>query len=405
MALPRTSPLRWIDPIAASTVADTWRPSEVRAALAWVVGDAPEENEDAVPLRRVAQLLASLPVRGEARIVALAEVSRQLSRQLPAQQARVGLPPRVWEALLRRRGHGPPTSERCWVGARQREGFAPDGARCDGATEWWADARRPGASYAERLWAWGTLEGEALPRAAWQVVDGAFAPTRALSGLAEALDDPPRITAGPGLLVACLLDAVWTLTRGASLTHRDAAALWGGFFLPVLAPAHVISVPPHEPRAVPPDYAVQLAFHLLHPRAQVALRLLDRVATWVDAGDEAAVHAATGVAEGDALTELLGRVARSALARDAAERWDSGLGFRLLRRILRALQDAPDAAGAIDAALHGAPGDPSPIGPLAERLREAFGTALTQVDRRAPGAATSQLVDLVLLRWSDPSFL
>lgn len=363
-------------------------PEGARRALAWVTSD--EGPAEPVAHRAVYALLAPLAPGADARIGALTRLASDVNGSPVAPGLRIGLPPRLADALLRRAGKTP-TVARTWIGDRRAEGLPHDGVTGEG-TEWWGDPRGPGATYADRLCAWGTVDADVLPRAAWRW-DGAFVPTDALRAVATAM----HVARGPGHLLAAVADAVRTMA--ADLSQRDAAALWGGWFLPLLAPTLRVAGPPGDPLDVPPEYAVQLAFHVLHPRARAAVVVLDRLATWADSGDLAALGAVLGEPVADpaaAVRRLLAPVARTALARHAAVDWDAGLGFRLLRRVLRALGDAADPAAAIDAELH-----PN----LADRLREAFGTALAAADPSTPGAATSQLVDLVLIRWADPDFL
>lgn len=389
--------MRWLDHSPTPYATAPPSPKAAREAFLWVtegVGEPP-----LVAYRAVADLLAGLPMRATERDTALLELVATLSSDAP--EAWIGLPPRVWENLLTRASIPAPAVAHRWIGDREAEGTWHDGVTSVGGTEWWADPRRIGACYGDRLWAWGTVQGRELPRCGWN----GQTPNPVLKALVDRVSPRPLIDRGPAHLLACVAEGCWQLSRDRSLTHRDAAALWGGYFLPLLAPALPVSKPPADAMAVPPDYALQLGFHLLHPRARVAVLLMDQVATWADSGDLQALSGVLGdevTSPDDAVARLLEPVARAALARRAAAGWDGGIGFRLLRRVLRAIDEAGDRARAVDDAFHG---HGAPVGPLADRLREAFGTALTYADRPKKGAATHMLVDLVFLRWTDPDFL
>jgi len=339
------------------------------------------------------EILDALPTDRADRLRVVNALGDRLNQLPPPPGARVTLPPRFRSALLAHLNRAEPRLENRWMPGRQEDGFPRDGVGNRDASEWWGDARQPGSVYGERLWAWGSVSGPGL---GWRWEEG-FHPTDALGAFAAKYAGIQR---GPGFLLACTLDAIAELVGEVSLTHRDAAALWGGFVLPLLAPPLVVERPDVAPDTA--DFERQLAFRLLHPSARAALCVMDQLATWGDAGDVSALSVVIGEPVSDpavAVGELIGRIGRAALRRDAADRWDGGLGFRLVRRVIREIDAAPDQAGAIDTALHGRDTPDAMPGPLATRLREAFGTALTAAESKSPGAATLQLVDLIWLRW------
>jgi hypothetical protein len=309
----------------------------------------------------------------------------------------VGLPPRLWTRWGRDDGAVPMVRGGRVVGASHGEHH-----------EVWGDGRAPGAAYAKRLWGWGTVDLRPAARAAWTAEAGRWLPLLPT-------DERPRVADGPGFLLVCLVDAVHELIAHASPTDRDLAILWGTLLLPVLALGRRGTAPLHLDDGLP-TYVLSWPFHLLHPRAQVAVLVLDEVCTLATTDDHdglSRVLVDAGLADpGDgaaardrALVRLLEGITRRALRKRAADRWDSGFGFRLARRLMRQTDPTP---GAWDEALHGALAvvDEGP-GDLAKRLRDGLRTGLSApLSGPDPsGTAAAQVVELTWSRWTDPLFL
>jgi hypothetical protein len=443
-----------------------WRQLDEPEALAAGAAAVLAESTPDPPLRiaapAVSDLRAALPADRCARYAALREIAAAHGpRGLDAGTC-AGIPHRLWLCLLERLDIDPatpatPATAPTRTGAAQRDTAPAHGGSIGAWIEWWGLPAHPGACYDGRLWAWGAVQAarpeaddevwarrapaaelaRLSPRVAWRPVPGA-APDGArwhvhpllarVAGEHGARAGRPRLEEGPGFLLACILDALAELLPVAAFTPRDLAVLWGSLLLPLLAPSRLL--PPGDGRdagrgdaavLAEPDYMQTVAFHLLHPRSQRLIAVLDQLCTLLVAGD------VDPLAE---ILRLLGREPRAVDAgvrqlvadmvsgahhRHAAEGWDSGFGFRLLRSVLRAAvprdHDGADFVPAWDREVHGPPPGPRGaepgLGALAERLREAMSTALW-FPGRPPypgGPAVRQILDLVWLRWTNGQWL
>lgn len=392
----------WIDPRPELDWRRLRRVSTAAGVARWL-RDPGADEPAARPRQDLEALVGRLREQGDG---ALREVAAALDPSGLGDGDRVGVPPRLWDVLLRAQGVEAPGPHRLADEALHA------GARRGACEEWWGRAGTPGAAWDDRLWAWGAVAetgepglAELSPRLAWRGGDRWHAHP-ALDGTSV------RAGEGPGFLLACCLDAIASLCAEHPLTGRDKAVLWGTVMLPLLAlgAAEEPGAPElGEALERPADYAQQLPFHLLHPRAQALIALLDQVATWSAADDP---HLELWLDElgyerlQDALDGLLAVV----MHRKAGQQWDGGFGFKMLRGLLReTLGD--DFEANWDEALHspvegGDRGDTA-VNELAVKLRGAFKTALA-FPGRPPydgGPAARQLCDLAYLRWTDELFL
>lgn len=376
---------------------------------------------------------------------------------------RIAVPIRLWERLLDRLDAGKTSIRRCWLSTSEQEGMFHQGVALGTTTEWWGLPEAPGATYDDRLWAWGAVQqadddadslGALSARLVWHS-DGRrwhLHPRlqRTLRARAQSGHQClPRLADGPGYLLACIVDAMAEILGTAAYTSRDLAVLWATMLLPLLAPSIELdgkvrpgtghgtgrgdlgapSAPPDALLGGAPDYLQTLPFFMFHPHIQSAIVVLDRLCTLLLVEDHAGLHQvlahlgraddSAGAISGDidpvairaATFGLITDMAEQVLHRRAAARWDSGFGFKLFRKLLRDVL----SAGAVgfarqwDAVVHGgaAPAPGHDVGALAQRLREALSTALW-FPGRPPypgGPAVQQLLDLTWLRWTDEDFL
>jgi hypothetical protein len=242
----------------------------------------------------------------------------------------------------------------------------------------------------------------------------------------------PRFEDGPGFLLACVLDALAELMPVSAFTPRDLAVLWGSLLLPLLAPSRLLppgddhdGVGSNDAALAEPDYMQTVAFYLLHPRSQRLIVVLDQLCTLLVAGDTDTLAEILQLLDREphpvevGVRRLVADMVSGAHHRHAADGWDSGFGFRLLRSVLRAAvppldSGDGDSSGFVplwDHEVHGPPpgvrGSEHGLGALAERLREAMSTALW-FPGRPPypgGPAIRQILDLVWLRWTNRYWL
>lgn len=391
-----------------------------RTLAALLDPEAPDPPPMLVAEAGVQSVLNMLPTRPSERNAQLRALASRHTFDTVNSSYTVAIPPRLFERLLDRAG----VTRAPLAHLSADEGLLPIGAIRGECTEAWGLPGAAGAAYNDALWAWGAVreQGRAVPatlspRLAWRRGPAGWRVHPTLADAVSAMPEPPRLDEGPGFLLACVLDAVAELARGEPLTGRDQAVLWGTLLLPTVALSRLwpdgLALPVAAERA--PDYAQMWPFYLLHPRVQAAVLVIDRLVTLQLSEDHAALHrllAALGRAPSTpqaAVYDLVAALAERVMHRNAAERWDSGFGFRIFRGILReVLAGGPERlAGLWDDALHAEPeGDDSAVGQLAERLRESMATALW-FPGRPPyrgGPVAEQLVDLVWLRWTDPLF-
>lgn len=405
--------------------------------------DGADPDVRAVARSALAGLSGELAPSGPRRWQRLRDLWMRHGPETIAPAERVGIPHRLWDRLLR------------WLGmeAAHRDGRALVGGHGPGALgvdlghaiEWWGLPEASGAAHDNRLHAWGAVEivrpgepalVELSPRLAWRSDGDRWHPHASLARAVRALRAtraPPRVDAGPGYLLACIVDVVDTLTRGSRYTDRDLAALWGTTLLPLLALTveREPAAGPPDPAIGEPDYMQTLPFYLLHPRVQASIAVLDHLCTMLMAEDHASLGellVALGRAAPDQpvsvrssgdiagrILALIGDIAERALHRRAASRWNSGFGFKLFRNLLReVLAEEPGCFCRIwDRAVHGSPqqaargGEATLDGNLTLRLREALGTALWFPGRPpyADGPVAQRVTELVWLRWTDERFL
>lgn len=403
-----TGVLRWLEtpaclaPAGRDPVAWSRRFSRLEAS-------APEAER--VAIRLVERLMSEVPSDPVERHPLLATLRHALDAAGDGERS-VGVPPRIWERLLAALG-----------AVRVPSAGVPDpespelpeiGARRGRWTEWWALADHPGGRYGTDLWGWGATTEEAgparfdelgalTPRRAWGWSDGwRLHPVLELRRARGTLPIPST----PGALGAALVDAVATVAREAGLKDRDRAMTWAAGLGPLLALSATIRAPRPSPADLVPDYQALWAFHLLHPRLQEVLVLLDELASALAAGDSA-VFLAAGVDEDDphaAARAVLARVEACLFTRGAHLGWDSGFGYTLVRKVVAEYREALDADP--DAVLHARSAPDSDLGALGTRLRAALKVALSfpgeAGDRYARGPAAEQLADLAWLGWTDP---
>lgn len=423
-----------------------WRALQEPEALARMIRElldtsAPAPGPLAVAREALETLTGSLSLDRRARWEELRGLWAAHTPATVPDTQRVGIPNRLWDRLLHNLGIVPRVMERTWIRAHDR--LFPRGVRSGEWSEWWGAAGAPGAAYDNRLWAWGMIEHDRVtyegslaalpPRLAWRAGDERWNVHPLIKRAiveTERLVMPPRLSDGPGYLLACIVDSMAELTRKNSYTGRDLAVLWGTMLLPLLGPTEVASDEGlARTDAEEPDYMQTLPFYMLHPRIRTTVVVLDQLCTLLVTDDHESLREVLALAGRPALAPsqaagprftvisiyaLIVEIASRALHRRAATDWDSGFGFKLFRSLLReALAEDPDEfCRRWDTRVHGdvqalALGGDMPAGALAHRLREALGTALWFPGRPAypGGAAAQEIVDLVWLRWIDRDFL
>lgn len=431
-----------------------------RSIACLLAHDAPEPDLLLIPRAAVSELEAcfgAVPAAARTRLERDQRLHALWLRHgpdtvLPAQ--RIGVPARLWDRLLDHLGARKLPGRRCWQKTAESDEILHQGVTTGACMEWWGLPALPGATYDDRLWAWGAVQplpaarshelGELSPRQVWRSDGSRWHVHPDLARALATTDTPgllPRLADGPGYLLACIVDAMAELLGGCSYTSRDLSVIWATMLLPVLAPSVEIDRMPalgalDAGLHAAPDYLQTLAFYMLHPRAQTAIVVLDRLSTLLVAEDhdtlaqvlcQLAPPAAWAPAAADipsAVYRLIGQVAEQALHRRASARWDGGFGFKLFRKLLRDVlvtaapvpappDEAPAFARRWDAAVHGPAGDASSpdegpgCGALAQRLREALSTALWFPGRPlyAGGPVAQQILDLAWMRWIDDDFL
>lgn len=405
--------------------------------------DGPDPDVRTVARSALAGLINELSPSGSRRRQQLRELWARHGPATIAPAQRVAIPPRLWERLLQWLGMEiAPRDGRDLVGG---QGPGALGVDLGHAIEWWGLAEAPGAAHDNRLHAWGAVEirrpgepalTELSPRLAWRAHGDRWQPHPSLARAVRvhrATGARPRLDAGPGYLLACIVDVVDELTRTSRYTDRDLAALWGTALLPLLALTieRERGAGPADEATGEPDYMQSLPFYLLHPRVQSSIAVLDHLCTMLMAEDHAFLDellvalgragprsSVSGRASADIaerILALIGDIAERALHRRAASRWNSGFGFKLFRNLLREVM-APDPgrfSRSWDRAVHGSPqqapraGEAALDGNLTLRLREALGTALW-FPGRPPyegGPVAQRAIELVWLRWTDQRFL
>lgn len=318
-----------------------------------------------------------------------------------------GVPWRFWEKLLAESGVSGDPAQELTAPALLTEDLPPPGVRRGGAREWWGLVASPGGRHGGQLWGWGRAEAVGAPTLSGATPRLVWTARGVHPQLASVAVGP--MEEGPGLLLAVIVDAIGHLTRRAVLSARDRAMLWASLLGPALA---LTSDVPTNPAAlsateVLPRYQALWAFHCLHPRDQLAVVALDALATAVAGQDDAALDRAA-VAVGvspepreDRVARILAEVQGCLHHRKAADAWDGGFGYLLVRKLIDAIVADPSPS-TVDRLLHGEEegGDD-----YEARIRHAFAQAMSARPEGAPTSATSQLIDLVWAKWTDPDFL
>lgn len=403
----------WLPPGARSSWVTASDPVALGHFLREVLGDAPPGWRTTQVTTDALSLLEALGTcSAGAREPALRALERDHSTP-PFADAVAGLPPALWDLVLRAHGLSLPAGVRLWTDPVDRAA-SPHGVQRGNCQEWWdAGDGVSGAVYDERLVAWGrvvvvgdaTRLEEVSPRQAWRARGGWWETHPAL---AEHLPGSRR---GPGFLLACIVDGVGALLHQARRRPkpRELAAIWASLFLPAVAPAVWTPTPPEQPGfSHEPDYAVGLAFHALHPRLQRLVLATDRLSFLIEEGSAVAIRQVLDAAgrpcreAGDdaarhAARVLLTRQAEALLEdRAAAQLFDSGVGYKVLRDMMRHLDELPEQ-------FYPEASEGAQYSPIARRLRAALGMALARSGTEQ--ALASQLAELVWVRWCDPDFL